>query len=745
MGCIALKSSNIQSVENVGIKCKITYTDKSIYLGEVKNRKRHGFGYIRYNIKEEYHGNWINDLRHGNGDYLFANTDYYSGNWENNHMSGQGKLISKILSSTYTGEFQMSKQHGFGTLELNGPMRIEGNWKEGKLDGLGKVLWENGWSIIGEFSKNKLRPKVEIIGPNSQSVYYEHYEDEIPVIGRVYFFENYMFRIYEGGMMGVFVINGNEIYEGTINFDPRDLVNMLDDTTDIESIEGFSKSCCGKGAYYWPDGKYFDGSWKCRFSHSIENMREKNDNKGYFGNWVSGLNKTEWETKFLLDGEGIMFVPGDFKYEGGWNMGVKEGFGTINWVETKKMYSGQWENDNFHGFGKLVVEEKVVYKGIFENGVIIKGKAKWDNGNSFIGIFDKNQPAIGQFNYQNGDYYEGHFKNNQKSGTGTMVWANGDTYKGNWLKDLKHGKGTFISANGDEYEGSWVRGKRQGPGFDKSDNQVFIWKHDRKIKAFDNETITEAYDIIEKNNLRQEDNEKLCENGDLYVFKQVDNEETVFGTLFRLNGDMYEGEFYNDCLQGKGVYVKNDGTKYIGEFEDSNFKGLGELHLPNGTTIKGQFDNWEIIGQAQCISPDGNEYFGELKNNKPHGEGKMIGIFGEIYEGCWKNGKKHGSGCYYDKIETYTGEWRKGKRHGNGLSIDSASTENSGLFKKSNSDKLNLTNQEQFPNNFASNENFKRGNAGSKLKRLYSENACNRLQRKEKAKLREKIEEEEVE
>lgn len=745
MGCVALKSSNIQSREKVGLKSKITYTNKSIYLGEVKKSKRHGFGYLRYNEKEEYHGNWINDLRHGTGDYLFANTDYYSGNWENNHMSGQGKLISKISASTYTGQFEMGKQHGFGKLELNGLMRIEGNWKEGKLDGSGKVLWDNGWSITGEFSKNKLGSRVEITGPNSQGIYHEHYENEVLILGRVYFLEHYRFKIYEGGMTGIFIINGIEIYEGTINFEPRNLVNILDDNTDAESAEAFAQSCCGKGAYFWPDGKYFDGSWKCRFSHASEKNMEKPRFKGYYGNWISGPKIIEWETEFVLDGEGTMFVPGEFLYEGSWNMGVKEGFGTINLLEDKKKYSGQWENDHFHGFGKLVIEGKVVYKGIFEDGMLTKGKAKWQNGNTFIGVFDKTQPAIGQLIYSNGDFYEGQLKKNQKSGKGTMVWANGDTYKGNWLADLQHGKGTFLSEDGNEYVGSWVKGKREGTGYEKSDTSLSMWKNNKKIKALDNESIVEAYDILEKKNPRRENNARLYENGDLYVFKQPDNKEKIIGILLKLDGDMYEGEFSNDNLQGKGIYVKNDGTTYIGEFENSIFKGFSELHLPNGTTIKGQFDDWEIIGQAQCIFSDGSEYFGELKNNKPHGEGKMNGVFGEVYEGNWKNGKRHGTGCLLDKDESYTGEWRRGKKHGNGLSIDSASTENSGLFKKSNNFKLNLNSQEQFSSDIACIENFKQKSPGSKLKRLYSGNACNGLQRKEKNKLREKIDEEEAE
>lgn len=43
------------------------------------------------------------------------------------------------------------------------------------------------------------------------------------------------------------------------------------------------------------------------------------------------------------------------------------------------------------------------------------------------------------------------------------------------------------------------------------------------------------------------------------------------------NGDSYEGNWENDIMQGKGVYISSNGDKYTGNFKDGLKNGFGVI------------------------------------------------------------------------------------------------------------------------------------------------------------------------
>ncbi|OMJ76232.1 hypothetical protein SteCoe_24454 [Stentor coeruleus] len=720
MGCTSLKSTSIHSIEKVGVKYKVTYTDKSVYMGEFNSRKREGFGYYHFNKNQEYHGMWVNDLRNGEGESTFSNKNYYKGNWVNNHMSGQGMMIYKNLCSTYTGQWELSKPHGQGVYEIQGPVRIEGTWRQGILEGQGKVLWENTWSITGKFVRNHLMKQVQIEGPDVSGQYFEKFDIELPIIGRAFFSKELPLKIYAGQMEGVFIINGIDIYKGVIKYKPQSMMQIIDDPVDFENIETFAQDIEGQGVYYWPDGRFIKGNWKCIFSIGENEHIEK----GYNGDWVSGIKKTDWETVFVLDGKGIMYIPEVSKYEGLWNMGIKQGYGVMTWLDTGKKYSGQWKNDKFHGFGILSDEHNKNFEGFFENGNFISGKIIWTDGNIFIGKCINSIKTIGKWEYPNGDKYEGHLQNSQRSGKGMMFWSNGDIYKGDWVQNLPQGRGIYINSTGEIYTGSFIKGKRHGLGCLSSEpNIVYIWKNGIKVKAHGEENIKEIYDNAGMTIEREKNTCHSDKNLDLYVFPLSETEEIRNGILWKFNGEVYEGQFDMLKVKGKGIYKKNNGTCYIGDFNwevimrntgqdddetrEDKLWGTGEIQFGNGCVIKGKWENWNIVKDAECWFPDGRFYTGELVDNLPNGRGKMIYVTGEFYEGEFLDGKKQGHGRHVEKDETFSGMWNNDKKHGVGISVDSSSSEYAGMWKKNKKHgpcTITLSNNDRFICEFINDE-----------------------------------------
>ena len=83
----------------------------------------------------------------------------------------------------------------------------------------------------------------------------------------------------------------------------------------------------------------------------------------YLGEWKNN----KW------DGKGTLEMANGKRYVGGWAEGKRAGIGTL-WVRGKdgklrKIYSGQWENDQQHGRGVCNYAGGVVYNGEFKNGL----------------------------------------------------------------------------------------------------------------------------------------------------------------------------------------------------------------------------------------------------------------------------------------------------------------------------------------------------------------------------------------
>ena len=128
-------------------------------------------------------------------------------------------------------------------------------------------------------------------------------------------------------------------------------------------------------------------------------------------------------------------------------------------------YSGDWENNEFHGVGKFIYthhfasyegEWKMDYKMVLVtidlqfciSRTMEKG---WMDGEGLL-VF------------KNGDRYEGTVHENIIDGIGTYEYANGNRYEGEFVSGVISGNGVFQFKDGNRFEGEFYNGKIYGDG-----------------------------------------------------------------------------------------------------------------------------------------------------------------------------------------------------------------------------------------------------------------------------------------
>ncbi len=190
------------------------------------------------------------------------------------------------------------------------------------------------------------------------------------------------------------------------------------------------------------------------------------------------------------------------------------------------------------------------------------------------------------------------------------------------------------------------------------------------------------------------------ENGDVYEGEFYDDKREGFGVYLWKSGDKFIGESLGNVFSGFGVMTFRDGTKYIGDFKNGEFEGEGEKTLTNGSKQIGIWEKGKYLGKISyyskpvgttgCLNGDcdagygmkyysGNDrYFGYFKNSKRDGYGAYYWSDGTRWVGQFEQNLLTGYGTYFFTTgEKYVGYFVDSKRNGWGINYDP----NSGVKK----------------------------------------------------------------
>lgn len=232
----------------------------------------------------------------------------------------------------------------------------------------------------------------------------------------------------------------------------------------------------------------------------------------------------------------------------------------------------------------------------------------------------------GQIIEQKGEkfYYIGELDKNQKPiGFGILYTSKGEKYEGNFNKGKLIGLGRYINEEGTCYEGIF-----------EENNLV------SKAKIINiNEKGKKVVYFGEVNNFKK--NGKGIETCDEYKYEGefVNNLRHGHGRIEFLDcGDIYEGQFTNGKITGKGLFIWSNNHQYKGDFVDGIKHGKGKYKWSDGTEYDGEYKNGIRQGYGKYIWKDGRKFEGTFKNGKPDGKG-ILTIKGKSVDCEYIDGK----------------------------------------------------------------------------------------------------------
>jgi len=151
------------------------YTDGTLYEGEWKRNKEHGYGKLMSTDRKKiiYDGEWERGRMQGTGTYYYGTSDplqpgsRYVGEFKENLRNGIGRYFLPN-GSVYDGQWRDGVMNGLGIFTWPDNSMYDGVWKDGKRNGQGLLKKADGFVYDGQWVNNTMEGRGSAIYPNGQ-------------------------------------------------------------------------------------------------------------------------------------------------------------------------------------------------------------------------------------------------------------------------------------------------------------------------------------------------------------------------------------------------------------------------------------------------------------------------------------------------------------------------------------------------------------------------------------------------
>lgn len=138
--------------------------------------------------------------------------------------------------------------------------------------------------------------------------------------------------------------------------------------------------------------------------------------------------------------------------------------------------------------------------------------------------------------------------------------------------------------------------------------------------------------------------------GNSFVYEGEYRDGVIYGRgkMTYSNGDMFEGDFVRGQRQGTGTYTYSSGIVFTGAYYAGKQFGPGVMTYPADhpfVELVGEWDNNTVVS-GKLTYRNGDVCEGEFTNDQVHGTGVMTYANGDRYSGTFGYGKPRGRGVY---------------------------------------------------------------------------------------------------
>eukprot|EP00347_Sterkiella_histriomuscorum_P011643 403371667 len=334
---------------------KEDYTGKGGEAFKIESDMKNGT--IRYQCGSTYRGELLKGRKHGKGRLELCNGNTYEGQFQNGRRDGYGTYIWEAdQKCAYKGAWKNDCREGYGEVQWNNGSRFQGQWVNGRFQS-GIFVWPDGSEYSGEFNIQTS----ELEGQGILTL-----DDEV-ISGQ--------WRESQLNGYGMRKTTNGEIYKG-------------------HWIDGKLE---GDGEYESSTGKF-----KGRFIKNKENgygLKTFSDGSQFIGNWKDGL----------PEGKGEMQWPSGDVYNGDFKNGFRHGKGVLKYGNGN-VYEGEWQDDKQNGIGRFTLPKK-------------NDKSPYPN--EYVGGFKDNKfHGKGKIINEQGVIYEGDLVEQRKEGFGKLIVPN---------------------------------------------------------------------------------------------------------------------------------------------------------------------------------------------------------------------------------------------------------------------------------------------------------------------------------